>query len=164
MATDNEFNIDEIKLDSSLSQKELDDVRGRIKQVLANKETEMKSYATTIRTLRKKVEELQNELEKERQEKQTLQQLNEQYIQKLKQSFTSDELADYLNQAIATFNDNASSDMTHAKYIVNNLDVDLKAQLYTDELGNLRFSAPFQEGTAETMSSIKISISAIPNT
>lgn len=78
-------------------------------------------------------------------------------------SFSAEDLSAYLNKAIDDFNKNSSTEDSYAKYVISSMDVDLKTQIFYDEKKNLRFSAPNLEKTTEnSLSSIKISIRAIP--
>lgn len=78
-------------------------------------------------------------------------------------SYSAEDLSQYLTKTIEDFNKNTSLEDNYAKYVINSLDIDLKAQVYHDENKNLRFSAPNLEKTTEnSLSSIKISIRAIP--
>ncbi|MBR1930512.1 MAG: hypothetical protein IJ833_03420 [Lachnospiraceae bacterium] len=78
-------------------------------------------------------------------------------------SYTAEELSRYLNRTIADFNSNGSTDTSYAQYVISSMDVDLKAQVYHDGNGTMRFAAPnLEQPTEEGLSSIKISIRAIP--
>lgn len=79
-------------------------------------------------------------------------------------SYTAEDLSVYLNQMIVNFNKSMENNGSQVKYIINSMDVDLKAQVFHDENGTLRFCAPNLENpTEESLSDIKISIRAIPN-
>lgn len=80
-------------------------------------------------------------------------------------SFTASDLSAYLNKAISDFNNNTEIDDQSARYIINSMDVDLKANIFQDSENDnvLRFAAPNLENSTESsLSSIKISIRAIP--
>lgn len=84
--------------------------------------------------------------------------------EKVKTSYSTKDVSDYLSQVISTFNESTASDNQYAKYVINNMDVDLKVRVYGDDKNSLRFTAPnVTETTEESLSSIKISIQAIPN-
>lgn len=84
--------------------------------------------------------------------------------EKVKTSYSTQDVSDYLGQIISAFNESTASDNQYAKYVINNMDVDLKVRVYGDEKDSLRFTAPnVTETTEESLSSIKISIQAIPN-
>ncbi|WP_424406673.1 hypothetical protein [Pasteurella sp. PK-2025] len=84
--------------------------------------------------------------------------------EKVKTSYGIQDVSEYLNQVISEFNESTASDNEHAKYVINNMDVDLKVRVYGDEKNDLRFTSPdVTENTKESLSSIKISIKAIPN-
>lgn len=82
----------------------------------------------------------------------------------VKVSYSAEDLSAYLNQAISDFNKNAEAQDGPAKYIINSMDVDLKAQIFHDEESKvLRFCAPnLEKITDESLSTIKISIRAVP--
>ncbi len=78
-------------------------------------------------------------------------------------SYSAEDLSNYLSKTIEDFNKNSSTEDVYAKYVISSMDIDLKAQVFHDEKNNLRFSAPNLEKTTEnSLSSIKISIRAIP--
>ena len=78
-------------------------------------------------------------------------------------SYSAEDLSNYLSKTIEDFNKNSSTEDIYAKYVISSMDIDLKAQVFHDEKNNLRFSAPNLEKTTEnSLSSIKISIRAIP--
>ncbi|MCR5458966.1 MAG: hypothetical protein K6F51_03615 [Acetatifactor sp.] len=82
---------------------------------------------------------------------------------KVKTAYTSKDLSAYLNQVIKEFNESSASDSEVATYVINNMDVDLKVRIFGDEKDSLRFCAPnVTESTEDSLSSIKISIQAIP--
>jgi len=82
---------------------------------------------------------------------------------KVNTAYTAKDLSNYLNQVIKEFNESKASDNNMATYIINNMDVDLKVRIYGDDQESIRFSAPnITETTEDSLSSIKISIQAIP--
>lgn len=127
--------------------------------------------ADTIDTMKRKLTTAnrqiaeQKKILKELQDKASeVSKMNDTLRRQFDSSYTAEELSAYLNQTIANFNKNAETDNSYAKYVINSMDVDLKAQVFHDENGVLRFSAPNLENpTEEGLSSIKISIRAIPN-
>lgn len=121
------------------------------------KEIELRSLRTDLKNQRALFQKMQEKVE-------TLTVENKRLKEKIIQSFTAEELADYLNQTIDSFNKKVSTPDANVKYIIHSMDVDLKAQVYNDTSGILKFSAPTQTGTTESLSSIKISIRAVPNT
>lgn len=81
----------------------------------------------------------------------------------IKTAYTAKDLSNYLNQVIKEFNDSKTSDSKMATYVINNMDVDLKVRIFGDDQDSLKFSAPdVTEKTEDSLSSIKISIQAIP--
>jgi Chromosome segregation ATPases len=82
---------------------------------------------------------------------------------KIKTSYTANDLSNYLSKTISDFNKNSESDEGFARYVINSMDIDLKAQVFHDENNNLKFCAPkIEKSTENSLSSIKISIRAIP--
>lgn len=88
---------------------------------------------------------------------------NEVYKETVGKAFSPIDLSGYLNKTIADFNKNSEYEESPAKYIINSMDIDLHAQVFHDENNELMFSAPnFENMTDNSLSSIKISIRAIP--
>lgn len=82
---------------------------------------------------------------------------------KITTSYTTEDISNYLNKIIRDFNSSSVSDNNIATYVINNMDVDLKVRIYGDEKDSLRFTAPsITETTEDSLSSIKISIQAVP--
>lgn len=82
---------------------------------------------------------------------------------KITTSYSTQDIATYLNQIIRDFNQSTESDSEIASYVINNMDVDLKVRIYGDEKDSLRFTAPsITETTEDSLSSIKISVQAVP--
>ncbi|MBR4084868.1 MAG: hypothetical protein IKK33_11365 [Lachnospiraceae bacterium] len=82
---------------------------------------------------------------------------------KITTSYSTQDIATYLNQIIKDFNQNTESDSEIASYVINNMDVDLKVRIYGDEENSLRFTAPnITETSEDSLSSIKITVQAVP--
>lgn len=82
---------------------------------------------------------------------------------KIVTSYSTEDISSYLNQIIKDFNSSSLSDNNIATYVINNMDVDLKVRIYGDEKDSIRFTAPsITETTEDSLSSIKISIQAVP--
>lgn len=82
-------------------------------------------------------------------------------------SYTTEDISSFLNKTINDFNTNTESDSDVAKYIINNMDVDLKVRVHNDDDGDgkqsFKFVAPSINETGEdSLSSIKITIQAVP--
>lgn len=83
-------------------------------------------------------------------------------------TYTTEDISDFLNKTINEFNSNDKSDSNEAKYIINNMDVDLKVRICNDDKKDdgkqaIKFIAPsIRETTEDSLSSIKISIQAVP--
>ncbi|HDR1022396.1 TPA: hypothetical protein QB352_001665 [Pasteurella multocida] len=60
----------------------------------------------------------------------------------MKNSYGIQDVSEYLNQVISEFNESIASYNEYAKYVINNMDVDLKVRLYSDEKNDLRFTSP----------------------
>lgn len=126
----------------------------------------------------KKTEAFKKEYERYQESQDALDKLREQ----IRTSYSTDDISSFLNETIRKFNDEHSSDSSVAQYVINNLDVDLKVRIYDDsqikidEKGeivanenasndkrSLRFIAPgLNETTEDSLSSIKITIQAVP--
>lgn len=136
---------------------------------IAGLKTNLNSKDTEITELKKELSLRKRYIEELQQAKLVAEKENEKIRTAVKTSYTAHELSEYLNKTIAAFNEEASSDNAYARYIINGMDVDLKAQLYTDtksgdaEGGILRFTAADAAvNGAEALSSIRISIRAVP--
>lgn len=100
--------------------------------------------------------EVSKELENEKKE-------NEVIKKAMGRSFSPTDLSTYLNKTISDFNQNSDIKDCSAKYIINSMDVDLRAQVYRDEDENIMFCAPdIEKSTDNSLSSVKVSIRAIP--
>lgn len=81
---------------------------------------------------------------------------------KVTTSYSTKDLSTYLNQIISTFNASTESDSEIATYVINNMEVDLKVRIYGED-NEIHFTAPsISETTEDSLSSIKISIQAVP--
>lgn len=90
---------------------------------------------------------------------------------KITTSYAPSDISDYLNQIIRDFNESSVSDGDMATYIINNMDVDLKVRIFSQQNSadgeqkapQIRFTAPeISETSEDSLSSIKITIQAIP--
>jgi len=82
---------------------------------------------------------------------------------KVATSYSTQDISSYLNQIIRDFNQSTESDSEIATYVINSMDVDLKVRIYGEDKDTLRFTAPsITETTEDSLSSIKISIQAVP--
>lgn len=80
--------------------------------------------------------------------------------ERLSASFSAQELAGYLNEAISEFNNKMSQASDSVSYTIGNMEVNLKAQLVTRN-DKLSFLTRSESGEA-AMSDIRISIAATP--
>lgn len=82
---------------------------------------------------------------------------------KIKKAFTSEELSGYLNSTIESFNSQVNTVDSAVNYIINEMDIDLKAQVYVDEQDGIMISSPdIASNREDGLSSIKLSIRAVP--
>lgn len=82
---------------------------------------------------------------------------------KIKNAYSAVEMSDYLNSTIESFNSQVNTVDNSVNYIINGMDVDLKAQVYRDELNNMLLSGPdIGSKNEDNMSSIKFSVRAVP--
>lgn len=78
-------------------------------------------------------------------------------------SFTAEELSGYLNSAVDTFNKQENSSDPNVNYIINGLDLQLKAKLYKDEQDRMMLTGADMSSKSEsTISTLNISIRAVP--
>ena len=80
--------------------------------------------------------------------------------ERLSASFSSNELADYLKEAITAFNDKMSDKTGTATYAITNMEVNLKAQI-TKKNDKLGFVTTTNSGES-ALSDVKITIGAVP--
>lgn len=84
---------------------------------------------------------------------------------RLKQSYTPEELSGSLNAAIDAFNSQANQADPNVQYVINGMDVDLRAQVARDDQNRMIFTAADLASKSESaLSSIRISIRAVPKT
>ena len=81
--------------------------------------------------------------------------------------YSTKDISSFLNKTINDFNTNTASDSNEARYIINSMDVDFKVRVLDDVDGDgetdFKFVAPqVSETSEESLSSIKISIQAVP--
>lgn len=78
-------------------------------------------------------------------------------------SFSAEELSGYLNNAVDTFNKQENSSDPNVNYIINGLDLQLKAKLYKDEQDRMMLTgADITSKSETTISTLNISIRAVP--
>jgi chromosome segregation ATPase len=84
---------------------------------------------------------------------------------KLDNSYTPEDLSEYLSHVVDSFNSRSAEDSTAGipvSYLINGMDVDLKTQVFTDGK-NLKFvTADPASKSSDSMSTFKISIRAVP--
>ncbi len=80
---------------------------------------------------------------------------------KMDGSYTAEELSQYFNRTIENFNTQLGSSNAAVQYIINSMDVDLKAQVVKNN-GTLRFLCDPAASGENLVSTIKISIRTIP--
>lgn len=183
--------IDSIVVDNSQQSnyetllKQVEDKLEELESVKAALEEKSKKLAVAEVNLeaeqmeaRKRTEAFKEEYKKYQESKDALDKLRNQ----IRTSYSTDDISSFLNETIKKFNEEHSSDSNVAQYVINNLDVDLKVRIYddskieVDENGNvvvnenasndkksLKFIAPgLNETTEDSLSSIKITIQAVP--
>ena len=78
-------------------------------------------------------------------------------------SFSAEELSGYLNSAVDTFNKQENSSDPNVNYIINGLDLQLKAKLFKDERDRMMLTgADISSKSESTISTLNISIRAVP--
>ena len=134
-----------------------------VQQTLKEKGTELAKAQAMLATERLEATEKQKAFENELKQYQGINAELENLRKKMAASYSTEDISKYLNRLIKQFNDSTDSDNTHASYVISNMDVDLKVRIYGDEKNDLRFTAPsITETTEDSLSSIKISIQAVP--
>ena len=82
---------------------------------------------------------------------------------KFKTSYTAEDLSDYLNSAIESFNSQVNIVDSEVNYVINAMDIELKAQVYKDDQSRMMLSsADIASKSDNSLSSIKFSIRAVP--
>lgn len=81
----------------------------------------------------------------------------------LQSAFKSDDISKYFNQAIDDFNNQVNQGNSQVNYIINRMDVDLKASIARDSDHGLLMTSPgFGSKHKEALSQIKFTIKAVP--
>lgn len=144
----------------------------QFRRLLASRDTQVQVQEKTIATLEARIaammkaqqatsDELQLLLAQTQERNTALQRENDLLTSKMNSSYTADDLAKYFNEAIDTFNGSMNNSAENVSYIINSMDVDLKAQVVKSN-GELRFLCDPAASGQEVMSTIKISIRAVP--
>ncbi|ETA80827.1 hypothetical protein [Youngiibacter fragilis] len=78
-------------------------------------------------------------------------------------SFSAEELSGYLNSAVDTFNMQENTSDPNVNYIINGLDLQLKAKLFKDDQDRMMLTgADVASKSENTISTLNISIRAVP--
>lgn len=78
-------------------------------------------------------------------------------------SFSAEELSGYLNSAVDTFNKQENTSDPNVNYIINGLDLQLKAKLFKDDQDRMMLTgADISSKSESTISTLNISIRAVP--
>lgn len=78
-------------------------------------------------------------------------------------SFSAEELSGYLNSAVDTFNMQENTSDPNVNYIINGLDLQLKAKLFKDDQDRMMLTGADAASKSEnTISTLNISIRAVP--
>lgn len=144
----------------------------RIKSLLDLRDTQVETYKKTITALETQIAEMKKAqstdtdgvralLAKTQEEKLALEKKYALLSSKMEGSYTPDDLAAYFNKTISAFNAQMGDASKGVSYIINNMDVDLKAQI-VKSAGELRLLCDPESGGENAMSTIKISIRAVP--
>ncbi len=81
----------------------------------------------------------------------------------LQSAFKSDDISKYFNQAIDDFNNQVNQGDSQVNYIINRMDIDLKASIGRDKDQGLLMTSPdFGSKKEEALSQIKFTIRAVP--
>lgn len=97
------------------------------------------------------------------QQKNTLQQELSTLNQKLQGSFSPDNLATYLTRTIDSFNGQTNVSDASINYVINEMDVELKASVGKNDKNEMILAAPNLAASNENaLSTIKISIRSVP--
>ncbi|MCL4102507.1 MULTISPECIES: hypothetical protein [unclassified Fibrobacter] len=138
-----------------------------VKKTLEEKSVELASVKVRLESeqieAQKQTDAFNEEYKKYLSSKEELEKLQAQ----IRASYSTEDISSFLNKMINDFNTSSASDTDVAKYIINNMDVDLKVRIYDDSKNNgeksFKFTAPsISETTEDSLSSIKITIQAVP--
>ena len=77
-------------------------------------------------------------------------------------SFTASQLSGYLSKAIDNFNYEANAGDLSVNYIINGMEMIFKASLTRNATGEMTLAAPSLTGGDESLSTVKLNITAIP--
>ncbi len=120
----------------------------RLQQELDMKDAHLKSYEETLESYKV---ELQNARD-----------ADARLSTGMMTSYTPEDISNNLNDIIDQFDERVDIKKSAVGYVVNTVDVDLKAQVFMDERGKLHFLSGKPSAGQEAYSNIKISIRAIP--
>jgi len=132
-------------------------------QYLIDIQTQLNSTKVKLKEAEQQTQNLQDLYLKEQEENNTNKQKLETINQKLNSAFSATQLADYLTHTIDSFNTQVNVSDTSVNYVINDMDVELKASVAKNELNQMILSAPSIAATEENaLSSIKFSVRAVP--
>jgi chromosome segregation ATPase len=139
-----------------------------VKKELMTKDLELVSKRAELGRLSADYENLSGEYSKikdlylrEQQEKNRYMQDLNVVNEKLKVTFTAEQMSVYLSNTIDSFNKNVNFSDSSLNYVINEMDVDLKAQLTRNETNEMVMAAP-KVVNDNTVSSFKFTIRAVP--
>lgn len=132
-------------------------------QELIQTKSKLHLYEERIQIANKQINDFNKIIENHQKEKSDVKTELEVIKTKVKHSYSAVDMSNYLNTTIESFNSQVNEVDNSVNYIINEMDVDLKAQVYRDELDNILLSSPeIGSNNEDNMSSIKFSIRAVP--
>ena len=144
----------------------------RTKTLLSEREAQAKAYESEISALKTQLAQLKNSSTASNNEvKELLLQVQDENLalkkkyallsSKMDASYTAKDLAEYFNDTIDSFNEKMNDTQGSVNYVINTMDVDLKAQIVKSK-NELRFLTDPESTSDSSISSVKITINAIP--
>ncbi len=132
-------------------------------QELIQTKSKLNLYEDRLQIANKQINDFKKIIENYQEEKSDVNTELEEIKGKIKHSYSAVDMSNYLNATIESFNSQVNEVDNSVNYIINEMDVDLKAQVYRDELDNILLSSPeIGSNNEDNMSSIKFSIRAVP--
>lgn len=150
--TNTRFELQEVKLINNMNMEEMIETKSN----LAIKEEKLEKMNYQLENLNKLIADHQFEKVAVKNELDLLR-------SKIKTSFTADDMSGYLNSTIESFNSQVNTVDSAVNYIINEMDVELRTQVYKDDQSRMMLSsADIASKNDSALSSIRFSIRAVP--
>lgn len=168
--------VNRLTIENTALRKELRDAlrdKEQYERMSKEREQEKKGLQTELNTAKKQIQDLQSSqkadtdgvrtlLAQEQKTRMTLENKLDLLNQRLNGHYTAEELAAAFHNTIDSFNTQMNSDNQSFSYIINSMDVDLKAQIVKNQAQQVEFLTDPSNTSDNAFSSLKITIRAVP--